>query len=338
MRILLTGHTGFKGSWLTLLLKTLGHEVHGISLNPLKNGIFELASVGGICSTDRRIDIRTKEELRQEFKRIQPEVVFHLAAQALVLSSYEDVSNTYTTNVSGTLNVLDCATSSSELKAIIVVTTDKVYESAGGGAHAESDPLGGSDPYSSSKAIADLLTQSWSKHNPGHSISIARSGNVIGGGDVSPNRLLPDIFKSIRENEATLLRHPNSIRPWQHVLDCLNGYVALMNSTLKGSSGVFNFGPVSTEKFSVKDVAILTLNKFGRDSWVFEESRGGDESDFLALDSTKARLLLGWENRWDIQKSIEVTASWEKAAMNNMNMRDFSVMQIEEFLNFQVNR
>lgn len=331
MRILVTGHTGFKGSWLCLMLKTLGHEVHGIALNPLKNGIFERATVGELCSSDIRLDIRNKEALDAEVVRIQPEVVFHLAAQALVLTSYEQVYETYSTNVLGTLNVLESSVKSDRLKGIVVVTTDKVYENNTKKIFLETDPLGGKDPYSSSKALADKLTQDWSLQSDFIPIGIARAGNVVGGGDVSPNRLIPDILSAQQENRVVIIRNPNSVRPWQHVLDCLNGYIKLMDYVLAGHSEIFNFGPTPGEYFSVKDVVKILGEKLMSRNWEFLEKPSIKEATFLALDSTKANKKLNWQNKLSLDQSLNLVLEWNPLMSYKQNLQKISLSQINQF-------
>lgn len=330
MRILVTGHTGFKGSWLCLMLKTLGHQVHGIGLDPLKNGIFELASVGKICSSDTRLDIRNKKALDAEFLRVQPEVILHLAAFALVLPSYEQIYETYSTNVSGTLNVLDSSLLSKSLKAIVVVTTDKVYENNESKVFVESDPLGGKDPYSSSKALADKLTQDWASLNRTIPLGIARAGNVIGGGDVCANRLIPDIISAINERRVPEIRNPNSVRPWQHVLDCLSGYLKLMEYLVEGNSGIFNFGPKVTDYRSVEDVTSYVLKQYNLAAWKVINTPKQMEQNFLALDSRKANKLLRWENKLNFTESLDKLVQWEVASKKGLNLSDISMEQIQD--------
>jgi len=318
------------------MLKTLGHEVHGIALDPLKNGIFELASVGEICNSDVRLDIRDKKALDAEIVRLQPEVVLHLAAQALVLSSYEKVYETYATNISGTLNVLDSSLKSDNLKGIVIVTTDKVYENSGKNVFVETDPLGGKDPYSSSKALADKLTQDWSKLNSSIPVGIARAGNVIGGGDVSPNRLIPDILKAIQANQVPLIRNPNSVRPWQNVLDCLNGYLLLMDHVLAGWSGVFNFGPIEEDYHSVQDVVNYFSKHLKIEKWKVLQSHDNREATFLALNSGKARNILNWTNKMNFEESLNLTINWNSFISGNKDLKRVSFGQVESFLETQL--
>jgi len=244
VKYLVTGHTGFKGSWLVAKLKIEGHEVFGISLNPPKKSHFNLAQINQYMDRDIRVDIRDLEFLEKIVMELNPEVVVHLAAQSLVLESYRNPINTYETNINGTLNILKSCSNIDGLKAVAIVTSDKVYKNSPKKSFVETDPLGGDDPYSSSKAAADLLTQAWRTSFGKVPISIARAGNVIGGGDWSKNRIIPDLVNSLKGNKEFLLRYPHSVRPWQHVLDCLNGYQMLVQQQINsGLQGEWNFGP-----------------------------------------------------------------------------------------------
>jgi len=314
------------------MLKNLGHDVYGIGLNPPKNGMFELASVKTVCSADIRLDIRNKEALDAEVDRVQPEIVLHLAAQALVLTSYEQIYETYSTNVAGTLNVLDSSLKSEHLKGIIVVTSDKVYEQRKKKVYVETDILGGKDPYSSSKALADKLTQDWSMQNKSISVGIARAGNVIGGGDVSSNRLIPDIFAAAQENRPPIIRNPNSVRPWQHVLDCLNGYVKLMDFVASGHSGIFNFGPAAGELYSVRDVVNYMSKVFDIENWVLLKANEDKEAKNLAINSAKAFSTLNWENKLTFHRSLDLTLEWYFPFSNLESKRELSMRQIDNFL------
>lgn len=333
MKILVTGHTGFKGSWLTLMLHKLGHEVFGYSFDPLSGGIFELAELNSVCALDIRHDIRDKQQLDKAVEQIQPKIIFHLAAQPLVLTSYDQIYETYSTNVSGTLNVLDASLKSKALKGIIVITTDKVYlNNEQKRAFIEEDLLGGKDPYSSSKALADQLTQDWGLHNPSVPLAIARAGNVIGGGDVSANRLIPDLITSISSGRTPVIRNPMSVRPWQHVMDCLNGYLALMDFVAKGKSGTFNFGPNEGDFHSVEEVTTHVLSQYGKSNWDKGDVAGKKEAGFLTLDSRKAIKELNWSNQISFTKGLELTVDWYKAAAAGEEMREFSLRQIATIL------
>lgn len=332
MKILVTGHTGFKGSWLTLMLHSLGHEVHGYSLDPLPKGIFELANVSEFCKSDIRDDIRNKEKLDKSIDEIHPEIVMHLAAQPLVLTSYEQIYETYSTNITGTLNVLDSATRSKALKGIVVITTDKVYRNdEKKRAFIESDTLEGKDPYSSSKALADLLSQDWSRNNINVPVVIARAGNVIGGGDVSANRLIPDIVSSVAKGKSPEIRNPMSVRPWQHVMDCLNGYIALIDYILAGKSGSFNFGPEQGDFHTVEEVTTYVLNRFGSSNWERGQASSSKEAGFLTLDSAKAMKDLNWRNKVSFEKGLDLTVDWYKEAQISGDMKIFTMQQIQNF-------
>jgi len=215
MHYLITGHTGFKGAWLTIWLESLGHEVSGISLDPLSGSLFETANLSDLLANDFRLDIRDAPAVRATISKTSPDVVFHMAAQPLVRESYKDPRGTFETNVMGTLNVLEAVSATPSVKAHVVITTDKVYRNVNQVAgYKETDPLGGDDPYSASKAMADILTHSWVTSFGGPPTAIARAGNVIGGGDVSPDRLLPDLLTSYSAGIAPTLRYPEAVRPW----------------------------------------------------------------------------------------------------------------------------
>lgn len=334
MHYLVTGHTGFKGAWLTLLLKSQGHTVSGLSLDPLEGSLYERARVTELLENDRRVDIRDPEATATAIRDIAPEAVFHLAAQPLVRRSYADPRETFETNAMGTLNVLEAVSTTPSVAAQVIITTDKVYRNVDQReGYTESDPLGGDDPYSSSKAMADILTQSWVKSFPGVPTAIARAGNVIGGGDVSPDRLLPDLLNSYSTGTPASLRYPQAVRPWQHVLDCLNGYLALSDALLAGSgAGEWNFGPGEESFVPVGRVADITAELWGEGaSW---EAPGGQylhEANLLALDSAKAIAELGWSNRLRFPASIEWTVDWYRSVASGKDAREVTLDQIGAF-------
>lgn len=317
MRYLVTGHTGFKGSWLSVLLQMQGHSVSGISLDPPTKSIFHLADLGSLFQHDYRIDIRDQLKLSQAISNIDPEVVIHLAAQPLVRESYLDPVGTFNTNVIGTLNVLEATKSLSNLKACLIVTTDKVYKNFGQlRGYVETDHLGGDDPYSASKAAADLLTQSWAKNFATFPLSIARAGNVIGGGDWATDRIIPDLVDAFSLAKNPVIRYPNSVRPWQHVLDCLNGYQMLIDFMLeKGYSGEWNFGPQFESRHTVSDLVQQFGKAWGIDSVTIESPYDPQpqESNLLLLDSTKAKTILGWGDKLNFEECLRFTAEWYKA-------------------------
>jgi CDP-glucose 4,6-dehydratase len=336
MKYFVTGHTGFKGSWLVLLLKELGHEVHGYSLDSLPGSLFDRARLSELCDSDIRADIRDSSRLQTEILRVNPDVIIHLAAQPLVRYSYEHPEETFTTNVNGTLNLLSAALRATKLSALVVVTTDKVYLNTGKKAgYVETDPLGGLDPYSASKAAADILSQSWSHTFSGMPIAIARAGNVVGGGDVSKDRLIPEILAAFFEGRQAEIRNPTAVRPWQHVLDCVNGYLTLIREiSNSGVSGAWNFGPDVGSVQTVKDVANLVARKWsGGASWVsVSEGSACKEDDFLLLDSAKSQRELNWKNKFTFLETITETVEWARKDKNGSDILAISENSVRSFL------
>jgi CDP-glucose 4,6-dehydratase len=332
VRYLITGHTGFKGSWLSLMLQMQGHEVSGISLDPPKKSLFEEANLTDIFKHDLRVDIRNRLALKAAIEAIDPEIVIHLAAQSLVRESYKTPVETFETNVIGTLNLLEATKELKSLKATLVITTDKVYKNknllAG---YKESDELGGDDPYSASKAAADIATQSWIKSFGTTPVAIARAGNVIGGGDWATDRLIPDLVTAYTNGSIPVLRYPNAIRPWQHVLDCLNGYlmlVAHMITTKEG--GEWNFGPNLNEKYSVSDLVTRFAENFNVQgmTWNQEQSDQPHEASYLLLGSDKARHELGWKDVLSFTDAVSWSANWYQDSASQLER---TIKQIQEF-------
>jgi CDP-glucose 4,6-dehydratase len=338
MRYFITGHTGFKGSWLSMWLTSEGHEVYGLSLDPEPESLFELAEVGELCAVDQRGDIRDPEVVKAAVKNANPNIVVHMAAQPLVLDSYKRPRWTMETNVMGTLNVLEAVGLQDDVKALLVVTTDKVYRNTNQyRGYIESDSLGGDDPYSASKAMADILTHSWAKSFPGTRTAVARAGNVMGGGDVSPDRLLPDIVAHLRANTAPALRHPEAVRPWQHVLDCLNGYKILLDEMVARHEsldfmGGWNFGPNADSFVSVGQITSKAMTYWGsNESWITDLERKPHEAQLLALDSARARANLGWRSLLSSQDSLAWTLDWYKGLDSGLSAREVTRKQIEKF-------
>jgi CDP-glucose 4,6-dehydratase len=332
MRFFLTGHTGFKGAWFALGQELIGNEIFGYSLEPIKEGIFLSAHVNEIMTSDVRGDIRDYKKLSNAMIHSQPDVVVHMAAQPLVINSHENPYDTYETNVQGTLNVLDAARKTKSIKLIAIVTTDKVYMQNKKIHFSETDEIGASDPYSTSKAMADLLAQSWSMNHSEVPIIILRAGNVIGGGDVSPNRLIPDIVRAGKSNSVPVIRYPNAVRPWQHVLDCLRGYQLAIEWGLANKiGGVFNFGPHSQNSYTVGEVASEFIDIMGYKEWKSVNSSFA-ESDYLQLDSTKAMHLLGWQNTLSMKDALTMTGFWYRAQGRGENMFEISRQQIREII------
>jgi len=335
MHFLVTGHTGFKGSWLTLMLGAAGHTVSGYSLDPEPGSLFERAGLSDQMESDIRGDIRDFDSLTTAFVDVRPDAVFHLAAQSLVRESYASPRLTIETNVLGTMNVIDAARAANSVSGMVVVTTDKVYRNVNQVAgYLEGDALGGHDPYSASKAMADILTQSWISSFPGFPISIARAGNVIGGGDVCKDRLVPDLMAGFASDSVVPLRYPAAVRPWQHVLDCLNGYTMLMDRTLTDSLPFvnWNFGPGPESFKTVAQVADLSASFWGSGaSW---SDIGGDhphEAGLLALDASRARNELGWQDRLDFESSVEWTVDWYRNSDSGQNPLLLTQSQIAAF-------
>ncbi len=333
MRYLITGHTGFKGAWLAAMLKLQGHEVVGISLPALDKSLYKEASLSELFSEEHFVDIRNRSELKKVIVSSDADVAFHLAAQPLVRESYETPIETYETNVIGTLNFLD-GIKETNIKAAVVITTDKVYKNKNLlRGYTESDELGGHDPYSSSKAAADIATQSWAASFETKNVSIARAGNVIGGGDWAADRLIPDLVTAFANGANANIRYPNSIRPWQHVADCLTGYLALSDAMLaSGVTGEWNFGPAIDTDTKVSKVADLAALAWGENaSWKLDTDPQLHEAGYLLLDSSKARQELNWQDKLNFEETIKWTIDFYKASVGGKNPRNLLEHQIEAF-------
>lgn len=334
MHVLVTGHTGFKGAWLTLLLRELGHEVSGIALDPEAGSLFERAGLSGAMQADIRCDIR-----RQPFARhvadIAPDAVLHMAAQPLVRTSYEDPVTTVDTNVMGTLAVLHAVREVPSVRACLIVTTDKVYRNDGRRAgYSEGDALGGRDPYSASKAMADLLASSWASSFEGPAIGIARAGNVIGGGDVSRDRLMPDLLRAFEQGTPALIRYPEAVRPWQHVLDCLEGYRLLLEALVDGrGTGPWNFGPEPSGMRTVREVVELAASTWGEGAlWGISGEVHPHEEPVLTLDASHARRELGWRDHLAFEEAVSWTIDWTRRVANGEDPRAVMDQQISSFM------
>ncbi|PIE62658.1 MAG: CDP-glucose 4,6-dehydratase [Desulfobacter postgatei] len=338
-KVLITGHTGFKGSWLALWLSTLSADIIGYSLTPpTEPNHFRLLNMELISLTG---DIRDLENLKQIFKAYQPEIIFHLAAQAIVKDSYKDPVTTFSSNVMGTVNILEAARGIDSVKAIINVTSDKCYENkewAWG--YREIDPMGGYDPYSASKGCTEILTRCWQKtffnseeYCKTHQTLLAstRAGNVIGGGDWAPHRLIPDIVRAIHQHEKVKIRNPHSIRPWQHVLEPLSGYLLLGQKLLEGEKDfaqAWNFGPSFEENITVEEV-VQTMKHIWPEM-EYERAQIQDQSHeagILKLDTSKARQHLKWKPVWDCSQAIQYTAEWYKEFYNNGSILSFDQLE-----------
>jgi CDP-glucose 4,6-dehydratase len=334
MHFLITGHTGFKGAWLSLILRQRGHLVSGLSLQPEVDSLFNQAGLRKFLENDVRCDIRESTKVSWHFKEINPDVVIHLAAQALVKESYRNPVDTFEINALGTLNVIKASQKISNLKAQLVITTDKVYKNVNkSSGYVETEALGGDDPYSASKAMADIATQSWLTSFENPPTAIARAGNVIGGGDVCSDRLIPDLINSYRLGLAPRLRAPNSIRPWQHVLDCLNGYLMLVDAVIQDQAhGAWNFGPDENQSKTVSDVANIAAKAWGEvKSWETDVSNHPHEASSLKLNSNKARTQLGWSEKLTFNESVEWSVSWYKNVINGNDPLEETLRNIQEF-------
>ena len=318
-RILVTGHTGFKGSWLVLWLKELGAIVSGISLPPESYpNHYEIVGTE-IDSFD--IDIRDQVLLREKISELRPEIIFHLAAQSLVHRSYRQPLETWSTNVMGTANVLDACRQLEELAAIVVVTTDKCYENKEWvWGYRENDPMGGHDPYSASKGACELVAASYRRsffnEHSSPLLATARAGNVIGGGDWSEDRLIPDLVRSIQAGKSLEIRSPNATRPWQHVLECLSGYLMLGQQLLEGNKScaeAWNFGPDREGNRRVNQVLSALKSDWPSVAWHCPDTQQPHEAQLLHLDSGKAREKLLWRPVWSFDEGVMATAEWYRA-------------------------
>ena len=323
---LITGHTGFKGAWLIFLLKAQGHDVSGLALDPLPGSIFDRTNLESELIHDFRADIRNRDETVKAIQHAQPDYVIHMAAQALVREGYRNPRYTYETNVLGTLNLLEAVDQTDSVRAQLIVTTDKVYLDQGlNRPYVETDSLGGKDPYSASKAMADILSQEYLSRDGAKPGAIARAGNVIGAGDVSNERLIPDIVRAIEADEPLVLRYPEAIRPWQHVLDCLDGYLSLVTGVDKsGLRGEFNFGPQPGSFASVQDVVrhIQSKRRFEMQQDLPKGLGSMVEDTYLVLDSEKARNALGWRERFGFKEAVD-DASKALNALSASSIRSF---------------
>ncbi|MES2919215.1 MAG: CDP-glucose 4,6-dehydratase [Pseudomonadota bacterium] len=319
-RVLLTGHTGFKGSWMALWLQSLGAEVSGLALDPASSpSHWDLLGLDGIH--DRRLDVRDTAAVAAAVRAARPDIVFHLAAQPLVRRSYHDPVETWSTNVMGTVNVLEACRQVQGLRAVIVVTSDKCYENrewAWG--YRENDALGGHDPYSASKAGAELVVSSYRSaffQSPDAPLlASARAGNVIGGGDWSEDRLIPDLVRAIASGRTLDIRSPGATRPWQHVLESLSGYLRLGQLLLEGRrefAEAWNFGPDAEGNRSVGDVLTLLQGEWPGLQWQVTQQPQLHEATLLQVDSAKARQRLGWRSVWTLESCVKATSDWYRA-------------------------
>jgi CDP-glucose 4,6-dehydratase len=338
-RVFVTGHSGFKGSWLCLVLERLGATWAGLSLAPQTNpNLFELAGIHR-GEGNSFTDIRDERSVNGSLATFRPEIVFHLAAQPLVRRSHRDPVDTFTTNVTGTVHLLEAARLCDSVKAVVVVTTDKVYRNnENGAAFSEEDALGGYDPYSASKAAAEMVVQSYRQSfftNQGKGLAAARAGNVIGGGDWAEDRILPDAVRAWGAGQKLEVRNPEATRPWQHVLEPLCGYLCLAEAIHKNSaeSSDFNFGPEIEDVATVREVVEIARAVYGRGDVHWGVRRDSlHEAKALVLDNSKAKAQLGIRPAWSLQEAVSRTMSWYRRQADGENARSLCEQDIEAFL------
>jgi CDP-glucose 4,6-dehydratase len=346
-RVFLTGHTGFKGGWLSLWLASMGAKVTGYALAPNTTpNFFEVAGVQGDFEQSHIADIRDLEKLQKAMAVARPEIVIHMAAQPLVRYSYINPVETYATNVMGTVHVLESIRLLDCVRAAVIVTTDKCYENkerAWG--DRENESMGGHDPYSNSKGCAELVTsayrqsyfspEKYSQHRV--AIASARAGNVIGGGDWSEDRLIPDAIKAFEANESLMIRNPLATRPWQHVLEPLSGYLVLAQALCQEGAkfdGGWNFGPRDEDARSVQEVINLLIKNWGSAaSWTQDQGEQPHEAHSLNLDCSKARQYLNWIPKWSLERAIEKITEWQQALQQRNSIREISLRQIADYQN-----
>jgi CDP-glucose 4,6-dehydratase len=342
-RVFLTGHTGFKGSWMSLWLESLGAKVYGLALPPpSRPSLFNVAQIESGMVSHTLGDIRDIETVQNIMKAAQPDIVIHMAAQSLVRLSYAEPVETFATNVMGTVNVLESSRNVPSVKAIVVVTTDKCYQNnewAWG--YRENDPMGGRDPYSSSKGCAELVTSAYRNsflHENGIWLGSARAGNVIGGGDWAVDRLVPDILLAFEHSQPVTIRYPYAIRPWQHVLEPINGYLILAEHLYtKGQAfaEAWNFGPEDNDAKSVQWIVEYMVKNWGSEArWLKDSSIHPHEANYLKLDISKAKALLGWHPKWSLEITLGSIIDWHRAYLSGEDMKKMCLLQLQHYSSF----
>jgi CDP-glucose 4,6-dehydratase len=337
--VFLTGHTGFKGGWLALWLTKMGANVYGYSFEaPTNPSFFNVINLETKIQNSTKGDIRNLSELKNSIQEARPSVIFHMAAQPLVRQSYNDPIETFTTNIIGTINVFEAAKKVETVEAIVNVTTDKCYENQESDRpYQETDRLGGYDPYSSSKACSEIITSAYRNSflsANGIKLASVRAGNVIGGGDWATDRLIPDFFRSIDNDKILSVRSLQAVRPWQHVLDPLSGYLMLAEKLVINDDNfaeAWNFGPEQSDAKTVFWVLDRLSEKFSNAKWQEETINQPHEANMLKLDISKAKLKLGWTPQWSLETAIDNTIKWYQAFKKNENMTEFSIKQIKAY-------
>ena len=342
-RVFLTGHTGFKGGWLALWLQSMGAQVYGYALRPpTKPNLFTIARVEEGMAASTVADIRDAMVLSDAMQSAHPEIVIHMAAQPLVRYSYAEPVETYAVNVVGTINLLEAVRATPGVRAVVIVTTDKCYENREWiWAYREDEPMGGHDPYSSSKACVEILTAAWRRsylEKNRVAVATVRAGNVIGGGDWATDRLIPDFLHAIDKGETLRVRSPEAIRPWQHVLEPLSGYLRLAECLLTEGCAygeAWNFGPADEDARSVRWIVERLVAAFPGATWGCEQDLQPHEAHFLKLDSSKARARLGWKPRWSLETALDKTMEWHSDWLQGKEMREVSLAQIAEYASWK---
>jgi len=338
-RVFLTGHTGFKGSWLSLWLVSLGANVRGYALNPPTSpSLFNEAKVDLII--DSQIgDIRDQDALHESMTEFNPDILIHMAAQPLVRYSYDAPIETYEVNVIGTAKVLEVARNCPNLKSIVNITTDKCYENdERSEGYKEDDSMGGYDPYSSSKGCAELVASSYRRsflQDQGIALASVRAGNVIGGGDWADDRLIPDILRSFEKKEPVVVRNPKATRPWQHVLEPLSGYLILAQKLYRDQekyAGGWNFGPNDNDVKPVDWILDKMISKWPNSSWELDASSNPHEAGFLKLDISKAKSQLDWQPVWELSRTLDKIIAWHRSWLSQEDMQTVSLAEIEEYM------
>ena len=338
-RVFLTGHTGFKGSWLSLWLHSLGATVKGYALEPPTSpSLFNEANIGNLIESEIG-DIRDLSKLQKSMIDFKPDILIHMAAQPLVRYSYDAPIETYEVNVIGTVKVLQAARSCANLQAIVNITTDKCYENDGRTqGYKEDDPMGGYDPYSSSKGCAELVTSAYRRsflQKQGTALASVRAGNVIGGGDWADDRLIPDILKSFAKGEPVIIRNPKATRPWQHVLEPLSGYLILAQKLYNNGEQYaqsWNFGPNEDDVKPVEWILDKMIQKWQTSSWQLDKNPQPHEANFLKLDISKAKQQLNWQPKWTLEQSLDKIIIWHQAWLNKANMQEICLQEIQQYI------
>ena len=333
-KILITGHTGFIGAWLCIILKLFNSKVYGVSLDVKNSSLFKKANIKQKIEKHYLFDLKNKIKLKKLISEIRPEIIIHLAAQSLVLEGYKNPYKTFDNNINSTINILSSFTESKYSKKILITTTDKVYKTQNKRIHREKDELWGFDPYSASKVCVEQVIDSyrhlWSKKKNKKIFLIARSGNVIGGGDISENRIVPDIIRSIKKKTVLNIRNPNSIRPWQNVIEPIFGYLYLLKNKNLHNNFNWNFGPDKKNFKKVIDIVKSFKKNF---NFKYNVKRSDKkETNILKIDSSKSKKILSWKTKLDLESSLEYIFLYEKALKNKSNIYNFCIQQIKNYI------